>query len=100
MNLQLGSTIFKRIEKDSGGYQNSDAGGYQVLLKGRYKIVDDIGSGGFGRTYLAEDTQRPGKPHCVVKQLQPSCNDEKFLQLARRFFNTEAETLEKVGRHD
>lgn len=70
------------------------------LLKGRYKIVDDIGSGGFGRTYLAEDTQRPGKPHCVVKQLQPSRNDEKFLQLARRFFNTEAETLEKVGRHD
>jgi serine/threonine protein kinase len=25
---------------------------------------------------------------------------QKFLQLARRFFNTEAETLEKVGRHD
>jgi CHASE2 domain-containing sensor protein len=34
-NLQLGSTIFKRIEKDSGGYQNSDAGGYQVLLNYR-----------------------------------------------------------------
>lgn len=33
--MQLGSTIFKHIEKDRGGYQNSDTGGYQVLLNYR-----------------------------------------------------------------
>jgi len=71
-----------------------------TLLDGRYKVIKDIGKGGFGETYLAEDTKRPGNPYCVVKQLKPTRTDEKFLQLARRFFNTEAETLEKVGRND
>ncbi len=70
------------------------------LLDGRYKIVSNIGKGGFGETYLAEDTKRPGNPYCVVKQLKPTRTDEKFLQIARRFFNTEAKTLETVGRHD
>lgn len=71
-----------------------------TLLDGRYQVVKDIGKGGFGETYLAEDTKRPGNPYCVVKHLKPTRTDTKFLQLARRFFNTEAETLEKVGEND
>ncbi len=70
------------------------------LLSGRYQIQKVLGSGGFGRTYLAEDTQRPGKPICVVKHLRPGRKDERFLQVARRLFATEAEILETLGRHD
>ena len=66
----------------------------------RYKVINHIGAGGFGRTYLAEDTLRPANPQCVVKQLVPAHKDEDFLQLAQRLFDTEAETLEKLGRHD
>lgn len=69
-------------------------------LAGRYKIIKVLGAGGFGETYVAEDTQRPGSPSCVVKQLRPASNDLKLLQLARRLFNREAETLEKLGNHD
>ncbi|MBD2360482.1 CHASE2 domain-containing protein [Anabaena minutissima FACHB-250] len=69
------------------------------FLSGRYQIISVIASGGFGRTYLAQDTQRPGNPSCVVKQLMPARRDTKFLQVARRLFNAEAEILEVLGKH-
>ncbi|MDF2389228.1 CHASE2 domain-containing protein [Nostoc ellipsosporum NOK] len=71
-----------------------------LLLGGRYQISQVLGAGGFGRTYLAKDTQRPGHPNCVVKQLMPARRDTKFLQVARRLFQTEAEILQTLGRHD
>ncbi|MEH1864106.1 MAG: CHASE2 domain-containing serine/threonine-protein kinase [Nostoc sp.] len=70
------------------------------VLARRYKIVKVLGSGGFSETYIAEDTQRPGSPRCVVKQLKPASTKSEALQLARRLFHSEAQTLEKLGTHD
>ncbi|NEP32917.1 protein kinase [Moorena sp. SIO3B2] len=70
------------------------------LLDGRYQVTQVLGSGGFGKTYLAKDTKRPGNPSCVVKQLQPPNGSQTFLETARRLFSREAETLEKLGNHD
>ncbi|MEH2313810.1 MAG: CHASE2 domain-containing serine/threonine-protein kinase [Nostoc sp.] len=69
------------------------------VLAQRYKIVKVLGSGGFSETYIAIDTQRPGNPRCVVKQLKPASTKPEALQLARRLFNSEAQTLEKLGTH-
>jgi serine/threonine protein kinase len=69
-------------------------------LAGRYLVVKTLGAGGFGKTYLAQDTQRPGQPLCVVKHLKPDSNDEFVLTTARRLFTSEAEILEKLGKHD
>lgn len=70
------------------------------LLDRRYEVTQVLGAGGFGRTYLARDTRRPGNPTCVVKQLKPLSSDPNFLETARRLFNSEAETLEQLGHHD
>ena len=69
------------------------------LLDGRYQTESTLGAGGFGVTYLARDTKRPGKPQCVIKQLVPARRDSNFVNLARRLFNTEAEILSKLGHH-
>lgn len=71
-----------------------------TLLDQRYKVTAVLGAGGFGQTYIAEDTRRPGNPQCVVKHLKPASSDTQFIDVARRLFRTEAEMLEKLGRHD
>ena len=69
-------------------------------LAGHYKIVKSLSSGGFGETYIAEDSHRPGNPKCVLKHLKPANNNSpESLQTARRLFKSEAQVLEKVGEH-
>lgn len=70
------------------------------LLDGRYEIVQVLGEGAFGKTFLAKDLKRPGHPQCVVKLLSYSSKDPQALEAARRLFKAEAETLEKLGQHD
>jgi serine/threonine protein kinase len=70
------------------------------LLDHRYLVVRNLASGGFGQTYVAEDTRRPGNPQCVVKHLKPASTSPQFLGNARRLFATEAEILERLGNHD
>ncbi|MEH2119634.1 serine/threonine-protein kinase [Nostoc sp.] len=70
------------------------------LLDGRYQVLQVLGGGGFGQTYIAQDTHRPGLPKCVVKHLKPVTRSPEFLETARRLFTSEAETLEQLGNHD
>jgi tetratricopeptide (TPR) repeat protein len=69
-------------------------------LVGRYQITNYLGGGGFGETYVANDTQLPGSPQCVVKKLKPQSTDITTLEIARRLFDTEAQVLYKLGNHD
>jgi CHASE2 domain-containing sensor protein len=71
-----------------------------TLLGGRYKIITVLGSGGFGQTFLAEDTQKVGHPQCVIKQFKPATQDSRFLEIARRLFHKEVEMLARLGQHD
>lgn len=70
------------------------------LLDHRYQVIRVLATGGFGETYIAEDTKRPGNPVCVVKHLKPLSTDPSLFDTAKRLFHSEAETLEKLGNHD
>lgn len=73
--------------------------GSQQRFRDRYEVLQTLGRGGFGITFLAKDSLLPGQPLCVIKQLCPKVSDEAALQRARQRFKQEAETLSKLGSH-
>jgi serine/threonine protein kinase len=70
--------------------------GGQLLLKDRYYLLETIGRGGFGITFLAVDEHLPSKPRCVIKQLCfPQENGESY-QKAVALFRQEAVRLNEL----
>ncbi|MEG4211768.1 serine/threonine-protein kinase [Microcoleus sp. S13_B4] len=57
-------------------------------LEKRYRILRELGRGGFGRTYLAEDINRYNE-HCVLKEFSPVVHSPKAAEL----FDREASML-------
>lgn len=67
------------------------------LLNNRYQILSELGKGGFGHTFLAEDTHLPSHRRCVIKQFKPANNDPNLLPHLQERFRREASILERVG---
>jgi serine/threonine protein kinase len=70
------------------------------VLQGRYQIVQSLGAGVFGQTYIAVDIDRTENPKCVVKQLKVTNSQPSYLQTLRLRFLTETETLKQLGHHN
>lgn len=70
------------------------------VLQGRYQIVQSLGAGVFGQTYIAVDIDHPENPKCVVKQLKVTNSQPSHLETLRLRFLTETETLKQLGHHD
>ena len=64
-------------------------------LSDRYLIVRQLGQGGFGRTYLAEDINR-FRELCVLKEFSPQVQTEYVLQKSEELFEREASVLYKL----
>jgi len=73
--------------------------GSKLLLKERYRAIKPLGQGGFGRTFLAVDEDKPSKPPCVIKQFYPQAQGTNTVKKAVELFNQEAVQLDELGKH-
>ncbi len=69
----------------------------QTILNNRYKIVKVLAEGGFGKTFLTEDTHLPSGRRCVIKQLKPVTNNPQIYKMVQDRFRREAAILEDLG---
>lgn len=68
------------------------------LQNERYHITGELGEGGIGETFLAEDTHNFNEP-CVVKRLKPQ-QKQSVWKWVQEAFEKEAKTLKTLGQHD
>src|SRR4028119_116143 len=94
------------INPDCPNPQNPDGQTYCIscglqlvpLLRNRFRTIELLGQGGFGRTYLAEDIDRLNQ-RCVVKQLAPNLQGTWAINKAVELFQQEARQLQQLGQH-
>jgi len=66
-----------------------------TVLQNRYRIIQILGQGGFGRTYLAED-QRRFNELCAIKELIPTAIGTDAWEKAQELFAREAAILYQI----
>ncbi|MBW4608152.1 MAG: serine/threonine protein kinase [Hassallia sp. WJT32-NPBG1] len=66
-----------------------------TVLQNRYRIIQILGQGGFGRTYLAED-QRRFNELCAIKELIPTATGTGAWEKAQELFAREAAILYQI----
>ncbi|MBD2254689.1 protein kinase domain-containing protein [Nostoc parmelioides] len=63
------------------------------IIGGRYKIVKELQAGGFGKTFVAEDSMKFNTKCLVKKFIQPYNDETELGRKARELFQTEARIL-------
>ena len=70
--------------------------GRKLLLSDRYRAIQPIGQGGFGKTFLGVDEYQPSQPRCVIKKFYyQGAGSQKAAEL----FEQEAVRLDELGKH-
>jgi serine/threonine protein kinase len=67
-----------------------------TMLQKRYRVTKVLGQGGFGRTYLAQDTACFDEL-CVLKEFTPNERGRDSLRKARELFQREAKALYEIN---
>ncbi|NET26673.1 MAG: protein kinase [Okeania sp. SIO1I7] len=66
-----------------------------TILQNRYRLINILGQGGFGRTYLAEDTGRFNE-RCALKEFIPLQTNTYAVTKSQELFSREAAILYQI----
>ena len=67
-----------------------------TLLQQRYRVTKVLGQGGFGRTYLSQDTGCFDEM-CVLKEFSPTDRGRETLKKSKELFHREAQVLYQIN---
>ncbi len=67
-----------------------------TLLQQRYRVTKVLGQGGFGRTYLSQDTGCFDEM-CVLKEFSPTDRGRDALKKSKELFQREAQVLYQIN---
>jgi serine/threonine protein kinase len=67
-----------------------------TLLQQRYRVAKILGQGGFGRTYLSQDTGCFDEM-CVLKEFSPNDRGRDALKKSKELFQREAQVLYQIN---
>ena len=67
-----------------------------TLLQSRYRVTKVLGQGGFGRTYLSQDTGCFDEM-CVLKEFSPNDRGREALKKSKELFQREAQVLYQIN---
>jgi serine/threonine protein kinase len=67
-----------------------------TLLQQRYRVTKILGQGGFGRTYLSQDTGCFDEM-CVLKEFSPNDRGRDALKKSKELFQREAQVLYQIN---
>ena len=84
--------------ENSANVQTCVSCGSNLLLQNRYRALQLIGQGGFGRTFKGVDESQPSQPYCAIKQFWVKSNSHS-VEKAAELFSQEAQRLEVLGEH-
>ncbi|AFZ43771.1 diguanylate cyclase [Halothece sp. PCC 7418] len=73
--------------------------GEKLLLRERYRAIQPLSAGSFGKTFVAIDEDKPSRSYCVIKQFLPKAQDRFSMEKGSVLFEREAQQLDELGKH-
>ena len=71
----------------------------RLLLRSRYRAIQPLSAGSFGKTFVAIDEDKPSRSYCVIKQFLPKSQDRFSVEKGLVLFEREAKQLDELGKH-